>query len=60
MCFVKMKIGHNHHFKNLKLKDINADDLLVILIARDHQTLIPNGEYRNIRRRFTCFSRKAI
>ena len=44
MCFVKMKIGHNHHFKNLKLKDINADDLLVILIARDHQTLIPNGD----------------
>lgn len=44
MCFVKMKIGHKHHFKNLKLKDINADDLLVILIARDHQTLIPNGD----------------
>lgn len=44
MCFVKMKIGHHHHFKNLKLKDINADDLLVILIARDHQTLIPNGD----------------
>ena len=44
MCFVKMKIGPKHHFKNLKLKDINADDLLVILIARDHQTLIPNGD----------------
>ena len=30
--------------RTTELKDINADDLLVILIARDHQTLIPNGD----------------
>ncbi len=44
ISFVKMKIDKNHHFVNQKLKDINYHDLLVILIARDHQIFVPNGE----------------
>ena len=40
-----MKIDKNHQFRNKKLKDINyAHDLLVILIARNRQTIIPNGD----------------
>ena len=45
ISFVKMKIDKNHQFRNKKLKDINyAHDLLVILIARNRQTIIPNGD----------------
>lgn len=44
ISFVKMKIDENHHFVNKKLKDIDSHGLLVILIARGRQTIIPNGE----------------
>ena len=45
ISFVKMKIGKNHQFKNKALKDINnSHDLLVILICRQQQTIIPNGD----------------
>ena len=45
MSFIKIKIDDNHHWKNIKIKDIgHFNDLLVVLIARNKQIIVPNGD----------------
>ncbi len=44
VAFIKIHIGGEHPWKNRKLKDLQfLKDLLAVMIFREGQTLIPNG-----------------